>query len=141
MRQRNCNHPEQAILHVPNLLPIVPIARIAVFYKEDSSSDTYYSAELLHTFIDTQIIVESPDEYFWGGIGDNFKALRWSSSRDVDLVLQPSYGSRLQGEHVDPLLTMPSRHLPISVRVFHRMRLSASYSNIIVTARWFQHDH
>ena len=81
------------------LLPIVrPLTRIAVFYKEDGSSDTYFiPAELpVHTFIDTQIIVESPDEYFWAGIGDAFsKGPEVElSSRDVDLVSQSAYGPR-----------------------------------------------
>lgn len=116
-----------------------PITRIAVFYKEDGSSDTYFiPAELpVHTFIDTQIIVESPDEYFWAGIGDAFsKGPEVElSSRDVDLVHSPLMGRALAGGAcVDPLFdyaeqALADKRAGIPSDAFERIVL-----NIIVTA-------
>ena len=58
------------------------------------------------------------------------KVLRWSSPRAMLTSFTVRlWAAPLQGEHVwIRFLTMPSRHLPISARVSHRMRLSASYS-------------
>lgn len=49
-----------------------PVTAIGVFYKDDGSVDNYFfpSEPPIHSFIDTQIISESPDDYFWAGIGD-----------------------------------------------------------------------
>ncbi|EPD78342.1 iron-containing alcohol dehydrogenase family protein [Atopobium sp. oral taxon 199] len=116
-----------------------PITRIAVFYKEDGSSDTYFiPAELpVHTFIDTQVIVESPDEYFWAGIGDAFsKGPEVElSSRDVDLVHSPLMGRSLAGGAcVEPLFdyaeqALADKRAGIPSDAFERVVL-----NIIVTA-------
>lgn len=44
---------------------------IAVIYKDDHSLAYYgYPKAPLHIFINTKIIAEAPDEYFWAGVGD-----------------------------------------------------------------------
>ncbi len=45
---------------------------LSVMYNEDGSFDdySYQNRPALHTFINTQIIAESPEELFWAGIGD-----------------------------------------------------------------------
>lgn len=44
---------------------------IAVLYKEDGSMLKYAFPHCpVHIFIDPQVIVEAPSEYFWAGIGD-----------------------------------------------------------------------
>lgn len=49
-----------------------PVSGIGVFYKDDGSLDNYFfpSAPPIHCFIDTKVIAESPNAYFWAGIGD-----------------------------------------------------------------------
>ena len=44
---------------------------IAVVYKDDGSLLHYgYPEAALHIFINTKVIAEAPDKYFWAGIGD-----------------------------------------------------------------------
>ena len=85
-----------------------PVTCIGVFYHDDGSADVYFIPQEppVHCFIDTKIIVESPDEYFWAGIGD---ALSKGpevelASRDVDLVHSPLMGRALaSGACSEPL--------------------------------------
>lgn len=86
-----------------------PITRIAVFYKEDGSLDNYYFPEVppLHSFIDTKVIAESPDEFFWAGIGDaTSKGVEVElASRDLELAHTPLMGRALAaGACTEPLL-------------------------------------
>lgn len=116
-----------------------PVTRIAVFYKEDGSTDTYFiPAELpVHTFIDTQIIAESPDEYFWAGIGDAFsKGPEVElSSREVELLHSPLMGRALAaGACIEPLFdnaeqALADKRAGIVSEAFENVVL-----NIIITA-------
>ena len=66
-----------------------PVTAIGVFYKEDGSVDNYFLPKEppIHSFIDTKVISESPDDYFWAGIGDALSKQPEVelSSRDLDL--------------------------------------------------------
>ena len=116
-----------------------PVTRIAVFYKEDGSADTYFiPAELpVHTFIDTQIIAESPDEYFWAGIGDAFsKGPEVElSSREVELLHSPLMGRALAaGACIEPLFdnaeqALADKRAGVVSEAFENVVL-----NIIITA-------
>ena len=101
-----------------------PVTRIAVFYKEDGSADTYFiPAELpVHTFIDTQIIAESPDEYFWAGIGDAFLPEKLSCSTALlwDELLP-------QVPALSLCLIMQSRHWQISALVLFLKHLKTLF--------------
>lgn len=72
---------------------------IGVFYHADNSVDNYFTPKEppLHCFIDTQVISESPDNYFWAGIGDAFSKEPEVelSSRDLDLPHTPLMGRAL----------------------------------------------
>lgn len=76
-----------------------PVTAIAVYYKDDDSLDNYYFPKQppIHCFIDTQVISESPDEYFWAGIGDAFSKEPEVelSSRELDLPHTPLMGRAL----------------------------------------------
>lgn len=76
-----------------------PVTAIGVFYKEDGALDNYYfpPAPPIHCFIDTQVISESPDDYFWAGIGDALSKEPEVelSSRDLDLPHTPLMGRAL----------------------------------------------
>lgn len=60
------------LLTVPTICSTCAAATgIAVVYKEDHSFDYYESGKPpLHTFINTKVLAQAPDHYFWAGIGD-----------------------------------------------------------------------
>ena len=76
-----------------------PVTAIGVFYKEDGSVDNYFLPKEppIHSFIDTKVISESPDDYFWAGIGDALSKQPEVelSSRDLDLPHTPLMGRAL----------------------------------------------
>lgn len=76
-----------------------PVTAIGVFYHDDGSVDGYYFPKRcpIHSFIDTQVISESPDDYFWAGIGDAFSKEPEVelASRDLDLPHTPLMGRAL----------------------------------------------
>lgn len=76
-----------------------PITAIAVFYKDDDSVDNYFlpSEPPLHAFIDTQVILDSPSDYFWAGVGDALSKEPEVelSSRNLDLPHTPLMGRAL----------------------------------------------
>lgn len=44
-----------------------------IYYPDHTYRENWYrNRPAYHTFIDTEIIAESPEEYFWAGIGDAF---------------------------------------------------------------------
>ena len=49
-----------------------PVSAIAVIYKDDGALDHYHFPKRCpeHCFIDTTVILDSPEELFWAGIGD-----------------------------------------------------------------------
>jgi glycerol dehydrogenase len=49
-----------------------PVTAIGVFYKETGGLDGYFYAPgpPTHCFINLSVIADSPDRYFWAGIGD-----------------------------------------------------------------------
>lgn len=117
-----------------------PVTRICVLYHEDGSADQYIIPQEppIHSFLDTQIIVESPDEYFWAGVGDAFSkgAEVELSTRDVDVVHSPLMGRALAGQQscIDPLLeygaqAIADKHEHKPTDAFERVVM-----NIIVTA-------
>ncbi|MCH3968566.1 MAG: iron-containing alcohol dehydrogenase family protein [Atopobiaceae bacterium] len=76
-----------------------PVTAIAVFYKDDGSPDKYFIPPMppVHSFIDTDVISQSPDDYFWAGIGDAFSKEPEVelSSRDLTLPNTPLMGRAL----------------------------------------------
>lgn len=84
-----------------------PITAIGVFYKDDGALDDYFfpAEPPLHCFIDTHVIAESPDDYFWAGIGDAFSKEPEVelASRGLDLPHTPLMGRALSTSCNRPL--------------------------------------
>lgn len=81
---------------------------IAVMYDDDDVFLDYFylAAPPLHTFINTKIIAEAPDEFLWAGIGDALskECEARFSSRDAELLHTPLMGIQLAGICTDPLV-------------------------------------
>lgn len=92
-----------------------PVTAIGVFYKEDGSVDNYFLPKEppIHSFIDTKVISESPDDYFWAGIGDALSKQPEVelSSRDLDLPHTPLMGRALAVSCERPLFEYSAKAL------------------------------
>lgn len=92
-----------------------PVTAIGVFYKEDGSVDNYFLPKEppIHSFIDTKVISESPDDYFWAGIGDALSKQPEVelSSRDLDLPHTPLMGRALAVSCERPLFDCSAKAL------------------------------
>lgn len=92
-----------------------PVTAIGVFYKEDGSVDNYFLPREppIHSFIDTKVISESPDDYFWAGIGDALSKQPEVelSSRDLDLPHIPLMGRALAVSCERPLFDYSAKAL------------------------------
>lgn len=92
-----------------------PVTAIGVFYKQDGSVDNYFLPKEppIHSFIDTKVISESPDDYFWAGIGDALSKQPEVelSSRDLDLPHTPLMGRALAVSCERPLFEYSAKTL------------------------------
>lgn len=92
-----------------------PVTAIGVFYKQDGSVDNYFLPKEppIHSFIDTKVISESPDDYFWAGIGDALSKQPEVelSSRDLDLPHTPLMGRALAVSCERPLFEYSAKAL------------------------------
>lgn len=69
---------------------------LAVIYHEDHSFDFYeVTGPALHTFINTRVIAEAPDEYFWAGIGDGI-----SKGPEVTRAIKEAVGRGFEPPHI-----------------------------------------
>lgn len=77
-------------------------------YNEDHTFKEYYYLEgpADHTFIDTQIIAESPEDLFWAGIGDALskECEAVYSSKGVNLAHTPLMGVGVSKICTEPLI-------------------------------------
>ena len=84
------------------------VTAICVMYNEDHTFKEYYYLEgpADHTFIDTQIIAESPEDLFWAGIGDALskECEAVYSSEGVNLGHTPLMGVGVSKICTDPLI-------------------------------------
>ncbi len=115
MRVRDCNHPGQAILYLPNTVSnCAPVTRIAAFYKEDGSADTYFiPAELpVHTLLIRRLLQRALMKV----LGQDYDAFYGPevelSSREAELLHSPLMGRApcLQVPALSLCLIMQSRH-------------------------------
>ena len=83
------------------------VTAICVMYHADGSFRDYYYPKLAeHTFINTEIIADSPYELLWAGIGDALskECEAVFSSKDDDLSHTPLMGVQLSKICTEPLL-------------------------------------
>lgn len=88
---------------------------ICVLYNEDATFREYFyrTGPALHTFINTQIIAEAPENLFWAGIGDALsKEYEVEfATRGKDLFHTPLLGATLAHACANPLLTYGAQAL------------------------------
>lgn len=69
---------------------------LAVIYTEEHAFDFYeITGPAIHTFINTRIIAEAPNEYFWAGIGDGI-----SKGPEVTRAMQEAIGRGFEPPHI-----------------------------------------
>ena len=90
------------------------VTAICVMYNEDHTFKEYYYLEgpADHTFIDTQIIAESPEDLFWAGIGDALskECEAVYSSKGVNLAHTPLMGVGVSKICTEPLIKYGKKH-------------------------------
>lgn len=114
-----------------------PVTAIGVFYKDDGSVDDYFfpAEPPLHSFIDTLVIAESPDDYFWAGIGDALSKEPEVelSSRGLDLPHTPLMGRALSRACNRPLFEYGAKALADKREGNTRYELDQVVLDIIVS--------
>lgn len=83
------------------------VTAISVIYNPDGTFREYYYPKLaVHTFINTDIVADSPENLLWAGIGDALskEAEAVFTSKDQKLAHTPSMGVQLSKICTDPLL-------------------------------------
>lgn len=87
-----------------------PITAVAVIYKDDGSLDHYHFGHHCpdHCFINTSVILDSPQELFWAGLGDALsKQIEvLYASRGKALFHTPLLGVHVAQACQEPLLTL-----------------------------------
>lgn len=83
------------------------VTAISVIYKPDGSLREYYFPKIAdHTFIESSIIADSPEELLWAGIGDA-SSKEWEAvfcSSGVNLTHTPLMGVQMSHVCTEPLL-------------------------------------
>lgn len=91
------------------------VTAVSVIYYPDHTyrANWYRSRPPFHTFINTRVVLHSPREYFWAGIGDalskEYEVL--FNSRGDRLTFLETLGVRLAGSCSDGLLDMGEKAL------------------------------
>ena len=91
------------------------VTAVSVIYYPDHTyrANWYRSRPPFHTFINTRVLLHSPREYFWAGIGDalskEYEVL--FNSRGDRLTFLETLGVRLAGSCSDGLLDMGEKAL------------------------------
>lgn len=87
-----------------------PVSAIAVIYKDDGTLDHYHFMQRCpeHCFINTTVILDSPESLFWAGIGDALSKQMESelASRGKHLSHTPLLGVQVGSICEAPLLEM-----------------------------------
>lgn len=85
-----------------------PVSAVAVLYKESGELDRYHFSRscAAHCFINTTVILGSPVELFWAGLGDALskECEVLLASRGKDLFHTPYLGAQLARACQEPLL-------------------------------------
>lgn len=109
-----------------------PVSAIAVLYKEDGSLSHYHFTERCpeHCFINTAVILDSPRELFWAGIGDALskECEAVLASRGLDLKHTPLLGVQVAKVCEAPLLRFGKEALAD----FEAGRLSDAFSQTVL---------
>lgn len=109
-----------------------PVSAISVIYNEDGSLSHYHFTERCpeHCFINTAVVLDSPRELFWAGIGDALskECEAVFSSRGLDLKHTPLLGVQVAKVCEAPLLRFGEEAL----RDFEAGRLTDAFSQTVL---------
>lgn len=109
-----------------------PVSAIAVLYKEDGALDGYHFTKRCpnHCFIDTTVVLDSPEELFWAGIGDALSKECESafSSRGKALAHTPMLGVQVAAICEGPLL----RYGKAALDDFRAGRVTEAFSETVL---------
>ncbi len=109
-----------------------PVSAICVLYKDDGSLSHYHFMKRCpeHCFINTAVIVESPRNLFWAGIGDALSKQCESSfaSRGLDLSHTPLLGVQIGRVCEAPLL----RYGASALRDFDEGKITEGFSQTVL---------
>lgn len=109
-----------------------PVSAIAVIYNDDGSLSHYHFTERCpeHCFINTAVILDSPRELFWAGIGDALskECEAVLSSRGCDLKHTPLLGVQVARVCEAPLLRFGAEAL----RDFEAGNLTDAFSQTVL---------
>lgn len=86
-----------------------PVTKVCAVYHEDNSFDKvwYRSRPAFHTFINSDVILHAPRDYFWAGIGDALSKqyeVLFSARGDKEMNYTLSLGVQMAGNCSDELL-------------------------------------
>ena len=100
---------EKPFFSVPTVASnCAPVSAIAVIYKENGALDHYHFPKRCpeHCFINTSVILDSPEDLFWAGIGDALSKQAESqlASRGKELTHTPLLGVQVGLVCEEPLL-------------------------------------
>ena len=88
---------------------------VSIMYHPDGSflEPFFFPKPPVHAFIQTSVIVKTPDKYMWAGIGDTYAKYFEStiSSRGEDLVHYVQMGVTLSRQCYDPLMKYGAKAL------------------------------
>ena len=106
---------------------------LSVMYHQDGSFAEYFyqSHPPVHTFINTQVIAESPEAMFWAGIGDALSKEYEVEycCRDKTLTHLPALGLGIAKTCTDPLL----KHGQKALEDCRHNRVSAELEEVVLT--------
>ena len=109
-----------------------PVSAIAVIYREDGALDRYYFPKgcPAHCFINTSVILDSPEDLFWAGIGDALSKQIESqlASRGKKLTHTPLMGVQLGLICEAPLMTYGKTAL----EDFRADRLTDAFTEVVL---------
>lgn len=109
-----------------------PTSALSVIYKENGALDHYVFLPScpVHTFLNTEVIINSPRELFWAGIGDALskQCEVFMATEGKTLPHTPLMGQVLAGACQEPLLQFGQQAL----EDFDAKRVSAAFSECVL---------
>ncbi|MDO5531933.1 iron-containing alcohol dehydrogenase family protein [Sutterella sp.] len=109
-----------------------PVSAIGVLYNEDGSLHGYHFTKRCpeHCFINTSVVLDSPEDLFWAGIGDALSKQAESqlASRGKELTHTPLLGVQVGLVCEEPLLELGAQAL----EDFRAKKLTSAFSETVL---------
>lgn len=109
-----------------------PVTAVCVAYHEDGSFQQvwYRTRPAYHTFINTEVIIHSPRDYFWAGIGDALSKqyeVLFSIRGDEYVPYIRSLGAQMAGNCSDELI----RYGVAAMEAFDRKEITEDFERVV----------